>query len=93
MEKIEPGGIAWHSKDRSIGWEIKKDKIVRIYGTFIENENKWKGSNRTYLAQQISNAEFIVEKDSQSKIVKCVIVRIETKDASIERMVYLKSEK
>ena len=92
-KNFDDGCIIWHSKDRDIGWEIKKDKMIRIYGIFVEDKNKWKGANRSCMVPRFIEASFTVEKSLQSDVVKSLIFHVKTKDASIKRKVFLKNEK
>jgi len=64
-KRIHSQAVIFKSGWRDVGWEIKKENLIRSVGNFNEGENKWEKHTQSLIIKKIDHVEFTVLGDPE----------------------------
>ncbi len=69
--------ITWQQHKKSIGWRYKKNKLIRIEGSFDHQKKRWRTKAKSIVADSLADCTFSIN-TSDRGVIGCTIVLTST---------------
>lgn len=75
--KIEEDEISWKHQKMTIGWRYKKNRLMRLEGSYDKKEKRWRTKAKSIAADSLSNCTFVMNK-TEGQITGVTVVLTST---------------